>query len=304
MTQQRGRVLTGGSINTDLVVWCQRAPEGGETITGQRFDVFGGGKGANQTLASARSGAPTAMLGAVGADDFGRQRLADLQRDGVDCTFVGTTGEAASGVALITVEEGGENRIAYVPGATGTVPPERAREAVAAVQPTVILATLELPPATIQALIDAGRAAGATIVINATPEPAAGKALALQADVLIVNETEALELLGGAGTGDWDAVAAALQALGPRVVLITIGEEGVVGRDTGGAFRVPALTVTVVDTTGAGDAFCGAFAARLAAGADVRDAARVGAIAGSLAVTKAGAQPSQPTWADIAKHLA
>jgi ribokinase len=303
MAEQRGRVLTGGSINTDLVVWCQRAPEAGETITGQRFDVFGGGKGANQTLASARSGAPTAMLGAVGDDDFGRQRLADLQRDGVECAFVGVTDQAASGVALITVEVGGENRIAYVPGATGTVVPERAPAAVAAVQPAVILATLELPPATIQALIDAGRAAGATIVVNATPEPAAGKALALQADVLIVNETEAVELLGGDAGGDWDAVAAGLQALGPRVVVITIGEAGVVGRDAAGGFRVPALKVEVVDTTGAGDAFCGAFAARLAAGADVRDAARVGAIAGSLAVTKAGAQPSQPYWAEIAAHL-
>jgi ribokinase len=303
MTATSGRVLTGGSINTDLVVWCHRAPEAGETITGQRFDVFGGGKGANQTLASARSGAPTSMLGAVGDDDFGRQRLADLQNDGVDCTFVGVTGAAASGVALITVEDGGENRIAFVPGATGTVPADRAGEAVAAVKPSVILATLELPADTIQALIDAGRAAGATIAINATPEPAAGKTLSLQADVLIVNETEATELLGGDAGGNWDAVAAGLQALGPTTVLITLGPDGVVGRDADGGFHIPALKVEVVDTTGAGDAFCGAFAARLAAGADMRSAARAGAVAGSLAVTKPGAQPSQPTWDAIRAHL-
>src|SRR6478735_11808891 len=151
-----GRVLTAGSINTDLVVHVRRAPERGETVTGSAFATFGGGKGANQTLASVRSGAPTSILGAVGDDDFGRQRLADLERDGVDCKSVLVSDKASSGVALITIEPDGDNRIAYVPGATLTISPEQANEAIHRVRPAAILMTLELPPETIQTLITEG----------------------------------------------------------------------------------------------------------------------------------------------------
>lgn len=295
----RGRVLTAGSINTDLVVHVRRAPERGETVTGSAFQIFGGGKGANQTLASVRSGAPTAILGAVGDDDFGRQRLADLQRDNVDIESVRISEHAPSGVALITIQAGGDNRIAYVPGATLTVPPEAAREAVARVRPSAILMTLELPGETIQALIDEGRKLGATLILNATPEPAAGRELAVQADVLIVNETEALELLDwGQDERDWKSAASALRELGPQFIVITLGADGayVVGR---GVSTIMPPKVEVVDTTGAGDAFCGAFAAQIARGVEIEAAAHVGVVAGALAVTKPGAQPSQPYWSEI-----
>ena len=145
-----GRVLTAGSINTDLVVHVRRAPERGETVTGSAFATFGGGKGANQTLASVRSGAPTSILGAVGDDDFGRQRLADLERDGVDCQSVLISDKASSGVALITIEADGDNRIAYVPGATLTIGPNQAIEAINRVRPAAIMMTLELPHETMQ----------------------------------------------------------------------------------------------------------------------------------------------------------
>src|SRR6478609_64053 len=152
----RGRVLTAGSINTDLVAHVRRAPERGETVTGSRFAIFGGGKGANQTLASVRSGAPTSILGAVGDDDFGRQRLADLERDGVDCQGVLKSDKASSGVALITIEADGDNRIAYVPGAALTILPDHAIEAITRVRPNAIMMTLELPQKTMQALINEG----------------------------------------------------------------------------------------------------------------------------------------------------
>src|SRR4051794_24166438 len=124
-------VLAAGAINTDLVARLQRAPEAGETVTGSHFAIFGGGKGANQTLASVRAGASTAVLGALGDDDFGRQRIADLAADKVDTSAVAIRSDAPSGVALITVEEQtGQNRIAYVPGATLTVTPDEAADAV------------------------------------------------------------------------------------------------------------------------------------------------------------------------------
>ncbi|MCC6704907.1 MAG: ribokinase [Thermomicrobiales bacterium] len=294
------KLLTAGSINTDLVVRVRRAPEAGETVTGEDFAIFGGGKGANQTVAAARSGADVAILGAIGADDFGRQRLADLEAEGIDTTGVARIAEAPSGVALITVEEGGENRIAYVPGATMRITHEHVTETFARIVPQTILTTLELPADALEELVSIGRRVGAPIIVNATPEPASHAAIAAQADVLIVNETEARELIGwGEHQSDWEAAAVRLAALGPSNVIITLGAAGALVLSESGVKLIPSPAVTVVDTTGAGDAFCGAFAAKLAAGVTIEAAALAGVIAGALAVTKAGAQPSQPTLAEI-----
>jgi ribokinase len=283
-----------------LVARVQRAPERGETVTGSRFDIFGGGKGANQAVAAARAGAPVAMLGAVGQDDFGRDRLADLRRDGIDIESVAVIEGVASGVALITVEASGDNRIAYVPGATLTVTSEPALAALERSRPDVVLATLELPPPTLTALFAADLVADATILLNATPEAASGAELVREVDILIVNETEAVDVLGGErGERSWKAVASALRELGPSTVVITLGGEGALVA-TGNRFELlPAPPVEVVDTTAAGDTFCGAMAARLAAGDDVLAAATYGIRAASLSVTKAGAQPSIPTAAEI-----
>ncbi len=294
------KLLTAGSINTDLVVRVRRAPEAGETVTGEDFAIFGGGKGANQTVAAARSGADVAILGAIGADDFGRQRLAELEAEGIDTTGVARIAEAPSGVALITVEEGGENRIAYVPGATMRITHEHVTETFARIVPQTILTTLELPADALEELVSIGRRVGAPIIVNATPEPASHAAIAAQADVLIVNETEARELIGwGEHQSDWEAAAVRLAALGPSNVIITLGAAGALVLSESGVKLIPSPAVTVVDTTGAGDAFCGAFAAKLAAGVTIEAAALAGVIAGALAVTKAGAQPSQPTLAEI-----
>ena len=300
-TTTSGRVLLAGTINTDLVARLRRAPEAGETVTGYSFSVFGGGKSANQAVAAARSGARAVMLGAVGEDDFGRQRLADLRAEGIDTESVGVSHEAASGVALITVEEStGQNRIAYVPGATLTVTPEDALAALARAEPAVVLMTLELPTATLEALVDAAGPTGATIMLNATPEAITAAPILRRVDVLVVNETEAAELLGHSVDPDTaESAAEALAALGPGVVVVTLGAAGAVVLDHGRPSRVPAPSVTVVDTTGAGDAFCGAAAARLAEGASATEAARAGVVAGSIAASRAGAQPSMPTRAEI-----
>jgi ribokinase len=294
-----GGVLVAGAINTDLVARVRRAPEAGETVTGSSFDVFGGGKGANQALAAARSGAATAMLGALGDDDYGRQRLADLRADGIDVESIGITTEAASGVALIVVDDQGQNRIAYVPGATLTVDAETAVAAFQRVLPAVVLTTNELSIEALEPLFRAAKAAGTRVVLNAAPEPVTGASLLPLADVLIVNETEAAELLGGSVEGDWTTASTKLRELGPSRVIITLGAEGALANLDGRIVRATAPLVEVVDTTGAGDAFCGAFVAQLARGASSADALRAAIAAGSLAVGVAGAQRSMPLLMDV-----
>jgi ribokinase len=297
-------ILVAGSINTDLVVRVEHAPEAGETVTGTSFEIFGGGKGANQAVAAARSGSNVAMLGAVGRDDFGAGRLADLRQEGIATHTVAGLDGFPSGVALITVEHSGENRIAYVPGATWGVTEEQAAEALSAWKPSCVLSTLELPHRVLERLYDQAREAGIPILCNATPEPDTAKALAFGSDILIVNETEAMDLLGlTEDPADWVNVGRALLEEGPSGVVITLGSSGALVTTRSDEMMIAALRVGVVDTTGAGDAFCGAFATRFAQGASPVEAARVGVVAGSLAVTKAGAQPSMPTQEEIAAHL-
>jgi ribokinase len=298
-------VLVAGAINTDLVARVPRAPEAGETITGSTFNIFGGGKGANQTLASARSGARTAILGALGDDDFGRQRLADLRAEEIDVSAVAIRADGPSGVTLITVEErSGQNRIAYVPGATMTVSPDEARAAVESIRPAVFLATLELPAESLSAAIQSVRATGGLVLLNATPEPEGGARFLPDVDCLIVNEPEAAALLGRGASGDWPAFAEQLRARGPKWVIITIGAEGAVATFEGQQIWAPVPEIEVVDTTGAGDALCGAFAAAVAAGLGPEEALRRGVAAGSAACTVEGAQRSMPRVDQIEALLA
>jgi ribokinase len=301
-----GQVLVAGAINTDLVARVAKAPDAGETVTGSSFAIFGGGKGANQAIAVARSGAPTAMLGALGEDDFGRQRRADLDSEGIDTDSVARSTTAASGVALIVVEEEtGQNRISYVPGATKTLTPEQARAAVDRVSPRVVLTTLEPPPETLAALLAAGKQRGAIMVLSASPEAIGAKPFLEDIDVLVVNETEAEDLLGYAvSAASGEEAARSLAALGPGTVVVTLGAAGAAVSDGGKTATFAAPRVGVIDTTGAGDAFCGAFAADLARGVDVFLASRTGVAAGSLATTIPGAYPGIPYRDAINRMLA
>ena len=289
-------VLVAGAINTDLVARVANAPDAGETVTGSTFAIFGGGKGANQAIAVARSGAPTAMFGALGDDDFGRQRRDDLDAEGIDTRSIARSTTAASGVALIIVEEEtGQNRISYVPGATLTLTPEQAQSAVDRVKPAVVMTTLEPPPHTIDALLNASNVIDASVVLNASPEAIGAKPFLDRIGILVVNETEAEDLLGYAvSAANGEEAALALSALGPATTVVTLGAGGAAVAHDGNAVSLPAPEVDVVDTTGAGDAFCGAFAAELARGADPFTAARIGVVAGSLATTVPGAYPGIP----------
>jgi ribokinase len=261
-------ILVAGAINTDLVATMERAPEAGETITGHGFAIHGGGKGANQAVAAARSGASVTLVGAVGNDDFGRARLADLTRHNVVTRWVKTQDMAPSGVALILVEEGGENRIAYVPGATQTVPADHGRAAMLATRPAILLATNELPLSVLEAMFAEARRDGCQVILNATPEPATAESLLGDLSVLIVNAVEAGVLLGTNRRLEPEDAAPEVRAQHSiDVVIVTAGKQGafVAGAD-GAVHHVAAPRVDVVDTTGAGDTFCGPLLLRSRAG--------------------------------------
>ncbi|HVL24543.1 MAG TPA: ribokinase [Thermomicrobiales bacterium] len=301
----RGRILVAGAINTDLVATVDRAPEAGETITGRGFAIYGGGKGANQAVAARRSGASVVMLGGVGKDDFGAARRADLTRDGIDDAWIATIPDVASGVALITVETSGENRIAYVPGATLKVGVDHCLEALTAVRPELILAANELPHACHVRLFERARESGVRVVFNAAPDPEIARDLLPLIDVLIVNRGEAAAMAGIEGESKQpEELVDALRAAGARDGVITLGADGACGWADGRSFHQPAPKVEAVDTTGAGDAFCGALAARLRAGDDLDRAVRYGVVAGALAAMKPGAQSSIPTRDEIERELA
>lgn len=297
-----GRVIVLGSINSDLVVQVARLPRPGETVLGGTFAVHGGGKGANQALAAARAGGTVAMVGGLGDDAYGDDRLADLRREGIDCTGVRRFAGQASGVALIGVDATGENLIIVASGANHAVTPLMAT-AIPFAPGDVLLQQLEVPLDAVAAGLAAARRAGVPALLNAAPWNPAIAPLLSQVDLLIVNEVEAADLLGTPALTFDAATLARLAAHGPRQVIVTLGGDGVVVWDGARLSRIPALPVTPVDTTGAGDCFCGVLAAGLAAGLSLLDAARRGAAAGGLAVTRAGAQSSLPVRAEIEAAL-
>jgi len=283
-------VLVVGSINQDTTIEVERLPREGETLLATGLRTALGGKGANQAITCARMGVHTVLVGAVGDDGAGTALRALLTAEPLDVTHVATIPGVPSGQALITVDARGANTIVVAAGANATLTASPRVEEVA-----VVLAQLEVPQAAIRAAYAA--APGATRILN--PAPAAAiDALVDLCDVLIPNEHEAAAL-----TGHADPVQAA-RALGVETVIVTCGGRGVVVVHRGGPpRRFPAIPVDVVDTVAAGDAFCGAFAAATARGADLDDAVWHGIAAGAHAVTVAGALPSLPSQADVDRLL-
>lgn len=292
-----------GSINTDLVVQVTQLPRPGETVLGDEFAIFGGGKGANQAIAAARAGATVSMTGCLGQDAFGTARLADLRREGVMVDTVIQLPGVASGVALIGVDAAGQNSIIVAAGANGRITVEMA-EQMALAPNTVLLTQLELPVPVVATGLAAARRAGLLTVLNAAPLHPATHELLPAVELLIVNEIEAAELLGEPVTpATGGSVLARLAARGPRQIVVTLGADGVLAWEANRLHRVPALPVTPVDTTGAGDAFVGVLAAALADGQELPIALRRGVVAGGLAVTRRGAQSSLPSRAEIEAAL-
>jgi ribokinase len=286
-----------GSLNLDLVVRVARLPGPGETVSGE--DVFRnpGGKGANQAVAAARLGRGVTMVGCVGDDQAGRDLLAALEVDGVDTSHVRVVAGVPSGMAFITVREDGENQIVVSPGTNARLTPRDVGAAGAALRvAAVTLVQLEIP---LEAVAAAARTAGGRVVLNPAPVRALPEELLGQVDVLVPNRVELAQLAAGPVPATVEEAAGLAGRLPARAVVVTLGADGALVVERGHASHVPAVPVRPVDTTAAGDAFCGGLADALAAGAALEDAARWAVRVAAAACLRPGAQASLPTPADL-----
>jgi ribokinase len=289
-----GAVVVVGSVNADLVVSVRELPRPGETVTGGVFARHGGGKGANQAVAAARLGARVRFVGAVGPDDLGEEALSLLADEGVDVSGVARLDAVPTGVAVIVVDERGENQIAVASGANGAITAQHVTEALALDGHGVVLLGHEVPPAVVAAGVRAARDAGWTAILN--PAPARDLLDDLDGVILTPNADEARRL---ANEDDIEAAAQALAARTGAPVLVTLGADGALLHD-GAAERIPAPHVRVVDTTGAGDTVNGALAAELAAGRALPDAARFALAAAALSTRVTGARAGMPRRDEVA----
>jgi len=298
-------IVVVGSLNADLVVHVPRFPVAGETISGEGFVLLPGGKGANQACAAARLGGVVAMVGQVGRDDQGGMLRESLRRAGVDVRLVDQDEQAATGVAIISIDATGENQIILAAGANGTFTPERLARALPLIRSaSVLLLQLETPLDTVMRAATEARAAGVTVVLDPAPARDVPDQLLRLATYVTPNEGELARLVGAPvadepSMADIDGQAARLIARGSTRVLAKLGARGARLITADGATEWPARHVTPVDTTAAGDAFNGAFAVALAEGADLDRAVRFATTAAAISVTRHGAQPSMPTRAEV-----
>ncbi|WP_420638814.1 ribokinase [Candidatus Poriferisocius sp.] len=289
-------VVVIGSTMIDLVTYADRLPESGETVVGSRFQMGFGGKGANQAVMARRLGAQVAMVNCLGNDGYGDMTVDNFVSLGIDISQVHRV-EGSSGVAPIWVEPDGSNRIIIVPGANHAMEPEQARRGVEAFEAQVVVGQLEIPQSVTTAGFEAARSRGVPTILNPAPAASLEQELLAATDWLVPNEVE-FRTLTGSSADDDVALAEFSTATDARLV-VTLGELGVaiVGAD-GTVTRLPAPAVDAVDTTGAGDAFVGAFAYGVAAGLDDDQAVRLGITCASHSVTRAGTQSSfpDPEW--------
>ena len=301
-----GRVFVAGSINMDVVATASRHPRVGETVAGQAVHYFPGGKGANQAVAAAKLGASTMLIGRLGADAFGQQLRAFLKLQGVDLALVKDTADIHTGTAIITIADA-DNTIVVVPGANARVSAEDVAAATLA-KGDIAVSQFEIPQATIAAFFKQARAAGATTILNPAPAIACGPELLGLVDILILNETE-LGFLAHTEISATDEparfvdAARRLQTGADGIICVTLGKRGVLALVGGEASMIAGRAVKAVDTTGAGDCFVGALAARLAGGIAIRDALGYANAAASICVQRMGAAPSMPTAAEVDEIL-
>lgn len=302
------KIVVAGSLNADLTIYCDRLPNPGETLQGNGFVVNPGGKSANQAVAAARLGGQVTLLGAVGKDANGNMLLACADGSGVNTDHLLRVTEP-TGVAVISVDAQGENTIIISAGANAMLQPAHMTPALFN-DAAVVCLCLEIAPETVLAAATAGHDAGAIVLLNLSPYAPISEALAQSVDVLLVNIHEASAFLDSvdmpasdAPAEAWHGAVESFAERGLSKVLVTLGAAGSVVLDSTNA-SAPAVLIAptkvdVVDTTGAGDAFTGAVAARLAAGDSLVDAARQASVASALATTKRGAQVAYPHLEDV-----
>jgi ribokinase len=297
-------IIVVGSLNADLVVRSPRFPSPGETIQGEDLATIPGGKGANQAVAAARLGASVAMIGCVGADAFGSTLIENLKQNHVDARRVLRDGSAATGTAIIIVDQNGQNSIVLSPGANAKVAGENL-EPGTFTGAKLLLLQFEIP---MDAVLQAARLARqkkVRVILNPAPAHPVPDELLKLVDYIVPNETE-LGLLSGKRIHDKPSLEAAAQSLiarGVPNVIVTLGEKGALIMGKPGRNYVSSYKVKAVDTTAAGDAFIGGMAFALTRRKPIKDAVKYGCACGALATTRFGAQPSLPTAEEVRNFL-
>ncbi len=307
-------ILVIGSLNADLVIRVPRFPAPGETLQGSDLVTVSGGKGANQAVATARLGASVAMLGRVGNDHFGDMLIKNLQQNHVDTKFVQRDDSAATGTAVIVVDEHGQNSIVLSPGANGKVTRDDVKKSGTNFSDAkIILLQHEIPFETVTYAVECAAAEKIVVILNPAPAREIPNDLLAKINFIIPNETELSLLVGrksapsaGQPVSDLAVVETAARLLvtqGAQTVIVTLGANGALIVNKDGVKHIPSFKVNVVDTTAAGDAFIGGFAIALLGGQSLEDAVQYASVCGALAVTKFGAQPSLPTADEVSKFM-
>ena len=302
-------IVIVGSVNLDLVCTGKKIPAPGETVTGDRFQTFHGGKGANQAVAVGRLGHPVSMIAKVGDDDFGKRLRQGLRDAGVNVRSVATARGTASGVALISVDRKGQNSITVIPGANGTLMPQDLEGSLPHLRSAgIILTQLETPLETVEHLCELAQRFEVPLMLDPAPVRKLSRKVLRQVTYLTPNETEACALCG-IPSRDLNQAAARecaeeLLAKGSANVVVKMGSRGAFVATRGGLRRmVPSFKVKVVDSTAAGDAFNGGMAVALMRGLAIEAAVRFGAAVAGVSVTRAGAQPAMPSEAEVNRLL-
>lgn len=305
----RRPIVVVGSVNLDLVSVGKRIPLPGETVKGEKFQTFHGGKGANQAVGVARLGYPASMIAKVGDDDFGRRLRHGLRAAGVNVRAVSSAGGTASGVALISVDRNGQNSITVVPGANDQLLPQDLEEFLPQLRSAgIILTQLEIPMESVEYLCSVAQRFQIPLMLDPAPARPIPRKMLRQVTYLTPNETETCVLCGAApgelNLSTVDRFAASLLG-GAANVIVKMGKYGAwLASNDGFAKMVPAFKVKAIDSTAAGDAFNAGLAVALMDGMDLAEAVRFGAAVGALSTTRAGAQTSMPTASEVSQFLA
>lgn len=299
------KIVVTGSSNTDMVVKVPHIPAPGETILGTDFMTISGGKGANQTVAAARAGADVVFIACVSDDSFGKQAIENYRNEGIDTSYIKIQPGTHSGIALINVAAGGENSISVAPGANSYILPEDIHGFEDAFNGAkIVLAQLEIPMETVEAVAKVAHRKGIPFILNPAPGAVIPESLLSKVTIITPNETEAAIITGrnNFSEKDFPEMACEIFNKGGSTVLITLGSKGVYLKTFDFEGMIPGYKVKAVDTTAAGDVFNGALATALAGGMEVNKAVDFAQRAAAISVTRMGAQPSAPKLDEIQQY--
>lgn len=302
----KNKIVVIGSSNIDLIMKMDRLPKKGETVTDAKFTQVYGGKGANQAVAATRAGGNVAFVSCVGEDAYTPQMIKNYQQDGIDTSFVFHEKDVASGHALIMIDSEGENIISVAPGANEKLSPEKIQQAISVFNDTaIIVMQYEIPEETIKYIIELANEKKIPVIWNMAPARAFDFSYIPKINILVLNEIEVEFLTEMKIKNEASAEEAAkiLVEKGVKKVIITLGTKGAIVLTRNEKISVPAFKVNAIDTTAAGDTFCGTFATAFVEGKSLKESLLFASAASAISVTRLGAQPSAPTRKEIETFL-